>query len=220
MVLDPLCTGAKALGHSWPWEWGHWWISLTAADQGAWISGLGAFAAALAAIGVVLYGRRVAAKERQARARLVAAYLYMPMAQTRAALEVLETSGTRFAGVVAGSASIEVQADAELIASACERTRPRLTAFSIVDAAYLPGDIGERLATGVMETEFLFEAAESSARSYLAADENRNVVAADNHRFKMAHESDGHPSMARHAIEKIDTFLQYCRKNFETDEIK
>ncbi|SEI92506.1 hypothetical protein [Frateuria terrea] len=36
------------LGHSWPSL--HWWLSLTAADQGSWISGIGSLAAAAVAV--------------------------------------------------------------------------------------------------------------------------------------------------------------------------
>jgi len=51
MIIDPICEPHKALGYSWwPWEWPHWWLSLTASDQGAWAAGIGALAAAGAAL--------------------------------------------------------------------------------------------------------------------------------------------------------------------------
>lgn len=52
------------LGHSWPGI--HWWLSLTASDQGAWVAGMGALAAAVAAVGIsIVQFRRDAARERR-----------------------------------------------------------------------------------------------------------------------------------------------------------
>lgn len=48
MDIAPACEAAKLLGHSWPGL--HWWLTLTAADQGAWFSGLGALAAVAATL--------------------------------------------------------------------------------------------------------------------------------------------------------------------------
>lgn len=60
VVIEP----SPHLGHSWPNL--HWWLSLTASDQGAWIAGLGAFAAAAVAVAIsVVQFRRDAARERR-----------------------------------------------------------------------------------------------------------------------------------------------------------
>lgn len=53
-----VCEIAKPLGHSWPSI--HWWLSLTAADQGAWISGLGSLAAVIVALGIAINQARTA----------------------------------------------------------------------------------------------------------------------------------------------------------------
>lgn len=74
MMLDPVCEVVKPLGHSWPSV--QWWLSLTAADQGAWISGIGAFAAALAAVWVSGRERRRRDQERAELARTAGQYLY------------------------------------------------------------------------------------------------------------------------------------------------
>jgi len=60
-------------GHSWPSI--HWWLSLTAADQGAWISGVGAFAAATAALWIALNDSRRRDRERESRSLILAGRL-------------------------------------------------------------------------------------------------------------------------------------------------
>ncbi|RDS80804.1 hypothetical protein DWU98_12670 [Dyella monticola] len=74
MRLEPICAVAEPIGHSWPSI--HWWLSLTAADQGAWVSGIGAFAAAFAAVWVSGRERRLRNRERNELARTAARYLY------------------------------------------------------------------------------------------------------------------------------------------------
>src|ERR1700722_15016677 len=74
MMLDPVCAAGKPLGPSWPSV--QWWLSLTAADQGAWISGIGAFSAALAAVWVSGRERRRRDPERGKLARTTGQYLY------------------------------------------------------------------------------------------------------------------------------------------------
>lgn len=65
------------LGHSWPGI--GWWLSLTAADQGAWISGLGAFAAAFAALHISDKERRRRNSEREEQAHICAHYITTEM---------------------------------------------------------------------------------------------------------------------------------------------
>ena len=61
-------------GHSWPGL--HWWLSLSAADQGAWVAGLGAFAAAIAAVGIALWqSSREARKDRAIRRAIAPALI-------------------------------------------------------------------------------------------------------------------------------------------------
>lgn len=73
MAMEPLCASAKALGHSWPSI--HWWLSLNAADQGAWVAGLGAFAAAFAALWISDQDRRRRKWEQSDRADVCAHYV-------------------------------------------------------------------------------------------------------------------------------------------------
>lgn len=65
MAMDPSCVAVEVVGHSWPFSL-KWWLSLTAADQGAWVAGLGAFVAALVAVGIsYMQFRRDAIHERR-----------------------------------------------------------------------------------------------------------------------------------------------------------
>lgn len=61
-------------GHSWPSI--HWWLSLTASDQGAWVSGIGAFTAAAVALGIALNESKRRDRDRQGRAMVLAARLF------------------------------------------------------------------------------------------------------------------------------------------------
>jgi hypothetical protein len=73
MTLEPVCEGARAVGHSWPSL--HWWLSLTASDQGAWFAGAGAFAAAFVALWISDQDRRQRKKEEGDRADICAHYI-------------------------------------------------------------------------------------------------------------------------------------------------
>lgn len=84
MGLGP-AAAAQSLGHSWPGI--HWWMSLTAADQGAWISGIGALMAAVAAVGIALHQHRKLEVERERRAVVTAAYLFSTIGVLKVSLE-------------------------------------------------------------------------------------------------------------------------------------
>lgn len=64
------------LPHSHSWPTLHWWFSLNAAEQGAWISGIGTLAAAIVAVGIAVYGVRHERKREESlhahRAKLLA----------------------------------------------------------------------------------------------------------------------------------------------------
>jgi hypothetical protein len=79
MEISSLCPGARTLGHSGPTL--HWWLSLTAADQGAWISGLGAFAAALTAVWIAGRERRIRNREKRDLTMVATAFVYMDIQQ-------------------------------------------------------------------------------------------------------------------------------------------
>jgi len=70
MLVEPLCESARALGHSGPTL--RWWLSLTASDQGAWVAGMGAFAAAVAAAGIAIWQASADRRRRKAFAKAMA----------------------------------------------------------------------------------------------------------------------------------------------------
>ena len=217
MEMAPEC--GKAVGHGYsflPWEIPHWWMSLSPADQGAWAAGLGAFAAAVAAVGVVLYSQHIARKEKSARARLVAAYIFMPIAEVHQALKVIGDEGKKFAAAMPGSDSRKVTENATLMDTACKTTRAKLDVFNIPDAAALPGGIGERLATGLMEAEFLFNEVEVTVKSFLNTG-NLSDPDADADRYSVTSSNGNLHEKAERAANKIDYFLDFCRETFGKD---
>lgn len=203
----------KPLGYSWPWELGHWWLTLTAADQGAWISGAGSFAAAFVALHLARRAERRQERRQIERSRLVAAHLYYPIAQIRAALEVVAASLPKFCAVKDGPASIEVMDHATLIRSACTKTMSKVGAFRISEAAYLPGDVGEQLASAFALSGFIFQRLEAATRSYFDATTSINP---NKQRFTSAHECSEILPMVKHTISKTDEFLAYCDRTFGT----
>src|ERR1700748_156866 len=106
MDMDPLCEGGKALGHSWPGL--HWWLSLTATDQGTWFAGLGAFAAAIVALGIALSEGRRRKSESRARAQLVKASLYSPVVGVLAMVSGIEDDAEIALRALPGGAVINV----------------------------------------------------------------------------------------------------------------
>ena len=212
-----LADVAAPFGHSWPWEIGHWWLTLTAADQGAWISGAGSFAAAIVALHLARKASKREERRDIARARLAAAHLYYPITHIRAALEVIADEIPPFASVLAGAASRNVVNHAALIRSACTKTMPRVQAFKLADAAALPADVGEDLASAVALTNFIFERLEIATRTYFKADDFKD---ADQRRFEAASGCAELTPMVRHTISKTNSLLVYCRDTFGTQNLR
>ncbi|MDF4005285.1 hypothetical protein P3W33_17940 [Luteibacter sp. PPL552] len=71
MNIDPVCSAVRPMVHSWPFSI-YWWLSLSASDQGAWVSGVGAFVASGVALFVAYMPRRWRTDERRQQARLIA----------------------------------------------------------------------------------------------------------------------------------------------------
>jgi len=61
MVLQPICEAAKPLTHSAPGV--TWWLGLNAAEQGAWIGGVGSVVAGVGALVAALIALRIAKRE-------------------------------------------------------------------------------------------------------------------------------------------------------------
>jgi hypothetical protein len=81
MFFEPLCSAARGYGYSfWPKDMPHWWMSLAAADQGAWAAGIGALAAAAVALFISQkdqFRRNRLARSKQ---RIAASYHFTPLA--------------------------------------------------------------------------------------------------------------------------------------------
>lgn len=196
-------------GHSWPSA--HWWLSLSAADQGAWVSGLGAFAAAVVAVALAGAEGRRRKKERRDRARLVAAYLFSPIFQIQQLAVRLAKHCRHYSGVLAGKASIDVHPDAITLLAICDALPPLLKTFSLVDAAFLPGKIGENLAVAIMNINMAMDSVKSSVDLYIDADTHFDP---DVERFDAAHGQTMSPEIAEHASRQMEVFLAYCRTEF------
>jgi hypothetical protein len=81
MFFEPACKEAGDYGYSvWPTQIPHWWMSLGAADQGAWAAGLGALAAAFAALYISQKDQRRRDRETSRKQRIVASYHFTHMA--------------------------------------------------------------------------------------------------------------------------------------------
>ncbi len=82
--LQPICEATKPLTHSAPAL--HWWLGLNAAEQGAWIGGIGGVIAAVGAFAAALVALKISKRDamerqttreadRSARAYVLAAYI-------------------------------------------------------------------------------------------------------------------------------------------------
>lgn len=198
----------QPLGHSWPSV--HWWLTLTAADQGAWIAGIGALAAAAAAVFIAGWEGRRRHRERESRGRLVAAYLYTPFVRIHGYLREMERLAYSYSAILPGNATLDVADDARKLKLSCDDISSSLGTFSISDAAYLPDSVGSKLAIAVSEVAMLVGGLGKSVELYLLADEHDHVT-----RFDAAHEQAGYSAWAAHAAEQVRSFLAYCEKEFD-----
>lgn len=207
MKLEPLCEGAKVLGHSGPTL--HWWLSLTAADQGAWVAGLGAFAAAFVAVVLSRKEERRRDGQHALRGRLTAAYLYVPFRRIQNFVSAISTHATNVASVLPGEASKNILADVQMLEIACAKIRPLRERFSLTEAAYLELQIATALAMVVSEIDQLMDVIAATATAFHAADRTDNP---DQTRFKAGQQFASVPRRLPAINEKIEIFLSYCKK--------
>ncbi|MDR3445943.1 hypothetical protein [Dyella sp.] len=148
MDLSPVCDSARAVGYSGPSL--HWWLSLTATDQGTWFAGLGAFAAAVVALGIALSDGRRRGNERQRDGRALAAYLATEIYSVYHTLGKAIAYIERFLSHQDNALANELMAfardiNADLVGSAMEA--------KVDQFGKLPSDIGEELAGAVGSLE-------------------------------------------------------------------
>lgn len=165
MAGDPLCEGARALGHSLP-SW-HWWLSLTATDQGTWFAGIGAFAAAIVALGIALSDGFRRRRERKARARLTMASLYSPMVGALAMVTGIGRDAQTVLHAFPGGAVLQIASVVVRLKNGCDVLRVQLTAFSPAEAVHLDGDYGVALAAAVRDAELIANLVTSATDVYL-----------------------------------------------------
>lgn len=144
MLIEPMAEGCKGLGHSWPSV--HWWLSLAAADQGAWIAGLGAFAAAVVALVISDKDRRRRERERGAKARICAAYITTDM-QRLSDFVVRLRKNLQSIDIANQAQGYAIQIFA--IEQSLVEVRAVLERVDLKLLLMLPPKIGEGLATGI-----------------------------------------------------------------------
>lgn len=179
MMLDPSCPAVHALGHSWGPS-PNWWLSLTASDQGAWISGVGALAAAIVALAIALSESWRRRSERLARRRLVKASFYSPTTGIVAMLMDIEKDCVFLSGAQNGIALDKVEGRLERLKLSCDTLRPLLPTLNLTDALYLEKDAGvgviaclrdiELIIYGVTSVTDMFPVHKANAASHRLSD--------------------------------------------------
>lgn len=199
---------AVPYGHSWPWQIGHWWLTLTAADQGAWVSGLGAFAAAAVALrvaGAESKRRRVEAK---ARARIVMASYSTPMMGVYAMVIGIRDDAIEVASAMAGEAIVRIGWRVERIKNGCDIMRPLLATFSHAEAFHLPDEFGPQLATAVRDAELLVGLATSVTDVYFERLPHKDY----GRMLSVCKSMKGAESYAQSILDRLAPFIKACEK--------
>lgn len=208
MQVDQVCEGAKQFGYSW-WPSLHWWMSLKAADQGAWAAGFGAFLAAVAAVGVSWWERRSRKKEAKVLSRLTAAYLYVPAKRILNFMGAMQTHGMNAAAVMAGTASINVGEDINMLEIACKQVRPLRERIALADMAKLEWTAAAPLAVVVSEIDQLLDAVEATALAFRTADQSSDPDAT---RVKSARQLKVIVPRVNAISGRLETFIANCKR--------
>lgn len=144
MDLNPLCEGARALGHSAPGL--KWWLSLTAADQGAWIAGIGASAAALAALYISGQERRRRTSQSRDVARLGASYMVTDLQRLVVFVAKLKKNLRELAASPPPDGDPAHGKAIETIKRSLEEISPILNRIGLDRLSMLPPKVGANLA--------------------------------------------------------------------------
>lgn len=188
------------------------WQGLSQADRAAWVGALATFLATALALFLAVRESLRTLGEKKRRARLVAAYLYVPMHGIRVASMLIVKHCQSYAAVMPGTASIQVAEDALALQTACDEIASKLALVKLSDLAALPKNHGEALASGVGELALVIESIQSSLRLFFSADQQDDP---DKARFEAAHGQTNSHAIAAHSLSKIDTFINYCVKEFK-----
>jgi len=215
--MDPLCEGARAISHSAPSL--HWWLSLTATDQGTWFAGIGAFFAAIVALGIALSDGWRRKREQRARARLTMASLYSPMIGVLAMVNEIGKDARVIIRALPGSAVTNVAANVESMKNGCDVMGPLLEAFDASEAVHLSGDHGVALAAAVRDAELMVGLVTSVTEKYIPAIAMKiNDFAG---LYKLLQSLNRIPSQAAAIKIRMTPFLEACARELgelEDDE--
>lgn len=189
------------------------WHGLRVGDLATWASAVATFLATALALWLAIRDSLKARAEQKRRARLVAAYLHVPLVAIGIAADRIVRHCPRYAAVIAGARSIDVMDDAMTLQAACNEITSKIGMVRLDAVAALPKDVSEALASGVGELTLAVESIQSSLNQYFAASERPNP---DEERFNAAHGQDESHRIAANVINKIDLFLAYCKKEFQS----
>jgi hypothetical protein len=206
MAVDPLCGAAKAISHSAPSL--HWWLSLTATDQGTWFAGIGTFFAAVVALGIALSEGWRRKREQRARARLTMASLYTPMVGVMAMVMGLGEDTMVAIRALPGSSVKNVVAYVERMKNGCDVMRPLLEAFNASEAVHLSGDHGVALAAAVRDAELMIALVASVTEKYLPGIESTDYEGL----YKLLQSLKRVPSQAAAIKVRMSPFLDACKR--------
>lgn len=189
------------------------WHGLEVGDLATWASAVATFLATALALWLAIRDSLKARAEQKRRARLVAAYLHVPLVAIRLAAERIARHCPRYAAVMQGARSIDVLDDAVSLQAACNEISSKIGIVRLDAVAALPKDAGEALASGLGELTLAIESIQSSLNQYFAASCQPNP---DEERFDAAHGQHESHRIAVQAISKIDLFLAFCKKEFKS----
>jgi hypothetical protein len=161
MDMTSVCEAAKPLAHSTPSI--RWWLGLNAAEQGAWVSGVGSFAAAAVALVLSLGDQFRRRSDRRARSRVTA--LYMTPELMRISHFLIEMH-TQLLDLTMLPTRNDIFASRKLenVDTCITQVRAALKRIDLEMVAPLPDEIAEPLASGLGGLEFVCDNAESAIK--------------------------------------------------------
>jgi len=181
-------------------------LSLTATDQGTWFAGLGAFAAAIVALGIALSDGWRRDRERRARARLTMASLYSPMAGVLAMIGGIEKDAIAALHAMPGNKVLLVSENVEHMQHGCDVMSPLLRTFNPSEAIYLSGDHGVALAAAIRDAELILGLVTSVTEKFLPGRDSHDYASL----FKLLQSLHQVPSQARAIRKRMTPFLEAC----------
>lgn len=136
----------------------HWWLTLSATEQGTWVAGLGSFAAAVVALWISGKEGRRRDKELKKQSRMSAAYLYTDLAYlVRDVIYVREMLKK-----MEENSYVQTIENTNEIRTALKSAKSILDRASLELISRLPASVGESVAFGKGGLVFIFDEIDSS----------------------------------------------------------